>query len=250
MRANVRGVTDSKRKLWGHLLVVPLFFWGVCTWSRFGCGISRHDITTCHTVMGGLVLVQAGISSIIGSRPRGLLQVLVETSSLTPTSHGILRCLAFQTLHSVSEHVRQGIAVSSRCIVSPPVSVSCAKAISRGLLTGGWACILGLVGTWSWCFKHGTILGAGVQGVLRGAILAITVDFDIRVIAWSWAAVILVFSMADTKWVSCSFVVNAAGIMGLLSHQTREGVAWPWAAVHGSDGATGFSVVVHHFDKF
>lgn len=81
---------------------------------------------------------------------------------------------------------------------------------------------------------------------MGGAIVSVPVNLGVGVIAGSRTAVIPEFSVANTEWVSGAFVVNTAGIMGFLSHQAWKSITGAGAAVHGSNGATGLCIIVHH----
>lgn len=210
-------MTDSEGEFRHLLFVCPDILWGVSTGSWLAGGISRHDVSAGHTVQRSFILVNAGISSIISSWSRGLGEILMKSSLLLPPRHGEDGGLRFSTLLGGSQHWSQCVVVGSRCVVCPPVPVTSSEAVGGVAEVSCRSRALGAVGTRARHFKHGSVLLAAVQGVVRGSIISVPVDLGVGVIARARAAVIPEFSVANTERIRSSFVVNTTGIVGFLS---------------------------------
>lgn len=171
----------------------------MCTRARLLCGVSRHNISACHTVNGLFVLVVVRICCVVSSGSRGLLQVLVEAAGLAAASQGVARRLALAALTRLAQHVGQGVAVGGWGVISPAVTVACAEAVRGGHRLGGGSCALGGVGAWPGGLEGGYIALAGVQGVMWGAILAVAVNFHVGVVARAGAAVVPPLAVAHAE---------------------------------------------------
>ena len=77
---------------------------GVSSRSRLLCRVSRHHIPTSHTVQRSLLFECTRVCCVISSGSRCLLQVLVESSDLTPACHRVTRSLLLTTLLCLTCH--------------------------------------------------------------------------------------------------------------------------------------------------
>jgi len=78
-------------------------------------------------------------------------------------------------LRGSASHVGECVVVWAWCVVCPPVAVTGAKAVFGSLELCGWSCALWCVGSGAGSFEGGQILASVVEGVVWGAVWAVSV---------------------------------------------------------------------------
>ena len=87
----------------------------MAAWTWLGRVVTRHVVSTEHTVVWRFGLVLAWLNYIVIAWARSLLQVLVKASYLAATSQSVGWCLILATLNRFAQHTRESVVVGSCC---------------------------------------------------------------------------------------------------------------------------------------
>lgn len=176
-------MTDSKGIMRGFLLVAPRLLRAVSSRARLDGAISGQEVAAGHRELRSLHLVHVGVGGVVGAGSWGLLQVLVEAASLASASEREARSLAFAALHRRSQLGWQGVRVGSRCVVTPTMTMPHAKTVARCQELAAWSTAFWAVSTGSRSLEAKPLLLAAIKTVVWGTVLAVAVDFRVRVVA-------------------------------------------------------------------
>lgn len=201
--------------------------WAVGPRPGFACGVPWQHVSGCHTVAGAGIFVQAGVNNIVLCWARSFAHVFTEAADVAAPSHRDARSLALPRLYGVSDHSRQAISVGGRSLIRASLSVSDAKGVGRVPGMPHRAGTLGSICARPRGFEVLQVLIATVQGIMRGAILAIPIYFGVGQVGRARGAVILELAVANAEGPAGVLVVDAARVVVLLAHQVRKQItAW------------------------
>ena len=125
-----------------------------------------------------------------------LLQIMMKTSHITPSSNRVIRCLCLLRLNSMTEHARQSIVVGRRGVETTTVAMLGAKGVG-GTFVVDWfhdTLWLGHVSTGSRRVEVAFLIVTGVEWVWWWSVLAVSSDTGAGEVDRAWTTVILEFA--------------------------------------------------------